>query len=65
MFCTDFFSLGDRCGIVNETVERCENVRLNITSKCGDMKRDFTLAPVEEFKFDKYSFELYSLTGVA
>jgi 4-amino-4-deoxy-L-arabinose transferase-like glycosyltransferase len=65
MFCTDFFSLGDRCGIVNETVESCENVRLNITSKCGDMKRDFTLAPNEEFKFDKYSFELYNLTGVA
>jgi hypothetical protein len=43
LYCTNFYSLGDRCGIENESFQRCEEYRKEIVARCQEMNDVYNL----------------------
>lgn len=80
LYCTDFYSLGDRCGIENESIETCEQLRREIVRKCRKMHEKFELETYKEFEINlsekyaglkpevieggSFAFRLYKINSV-
>lgn len=62
LYCTDFYSLGSRCGIENESIETCEKLRQSIVSKCRGMHEKYQLQPYLEYEFDDFNFTVYNIS---
>ncbi len=62
LYCTDFYSLGNRCGIENESFETCEELRRKIVSQCREMHEKFELQPYLEYEFGDFNLTLYKIT---
>ena len=61
-FCTDFYGLGDRCGIENPSIETCEELRQVIISRCRIMHEKYQLHPYLEYEFDNFTFTVYNIS---
>jgi hypothetical protein len=62
LYCTDFYSLGSRCGIKNESFAGCEELRQNITSNCKKMEEQFKLQSYLNYEFGKFNFTVYNIS---
>ncbi len=63
LYCTDFYSLGDRCGIENESIEACEQFRQGIVSRCRKMHEEYELHPYLKYEFDNFKFTVYNISS--
>jgi hypothetical protein len=64
LYCTDFYGLGDRCGIANQSVAACEEVRQGIKSRCKSMKETYGLQQYHEYEYGTFKFTLYNITSI-
>lgn len=62
LYCTDFYSLGNRCGIENESIETCEELRKNIVSRCEKMHEEYELQPYLKYEFGNFTFTIYNIS---
>lgn len=52
LYCTDFYSLQNRCGLENQSYETCEALREEKINICKDMHKKFKLVTFSEYKFN-------------
>jgi len=62
LYCTNFYSLGDRCGIENESFERCEEFRQKIVSRCREMHEEYQLKPYLKYEWGNFTFTVYNIS---
>lgn len=62
LYCTDFYTFGNRCGIENETFESCEEVRQNIVSKCRKMHEVYNLSQYLKYESGEFTFTVYNIS---
>lgn len=63
LFCTDYYTFGERCGLEEESFETCEEFRRDIVSRCSKMKEAYELVPYRSFStFGNFTFRLYSVS---
>lgn len=62
LYCTNFYSFGDRCGIENESFERCEELRQGIVSRCREMHEKYQLDTYLKYEFDNFTFTIYNVS---
>ena len=62
LYCTDFYSFGNRCGIENESFETCEELRRKIVSRCREIHENYKLEPYLTYEFGKFKFAVYNVS---
>jgi len=52
MYCTDYYSLGDVCGLQVQSFEKCEELRKQIVDRCKKIHENYKLVSFRDFEYN-------------